>query len=100
MTSQITIARETFVATGEENKNNSIPGTVELTIFGETRTVEATLSTKYDWIFARGIEGCYRTGTKWWGGTVQSTSDGKINVQFGRYDNHPKFSKTNIRFKD
>ncbi len=95
----ISINRDSFIANGSILSTGSL-GTVELTLFGETRRVAASKSEQYGWIFAYGIEGMYRTGSKWWGGSVRSDADGKIHVNFGRFDNHPKFNKTNIRFKD
>jgi hypothetical protein len=95
----ITIDRESFTQTGVSQLGD-IEGTVDLTLGRETRRVRALKVEKYGWLFAYGIEGRYNTGNKWWGGSVRSEADGKIYVQFGRYDNHPKFNKTNVRFKD
>ena len=95
----IAINRDSFIETGAGRIEGDIEGTVELTMFGETRRVRAVKVPKYGWIFAYGIEGMYRTGKKWWSGSVRSKADGEIDITFGRYDNHPKFNKTNIRFK-
>lgn len=93
----ISIKADSFIAEGHDGE--SIVGTVELTMFGETRRVRARRNPEYGWLFAYGIEGMYRTGQKWWSGSVMLTeSTGQISVQFGRYDNHPKFSKSNVRF--
>ena len=92
----ITIDRNSFI---EESKNeNEQLGTVVLTIGGDSRRVKALASGKQ--IFAYGIEGCYRTGQKWWSGCVHLSADEKYMVWFGRCDNHPKFNKNNIRFKE
>lgn len=100
-TAPISIAADSFIAEHDcVDVDGDIVGTVELTMFGETRRVQARRAPKYGWIFAYGIEGMYRTGQKWWSGSVQLTeATGRINVRFGRYDNHPKFAKTNVRFK-
>jgi hypothetical protein len=99
-TAPITINRDSFIATGPGKIDGDIEGTVELTMFGQTRRVKSIFVEKYGWVYAYGIEGMYRTGKKWWGGSVRSDADGATHVNFGRYDNHHKFSKTNVRFKD
>lgn len=96
----IKINPETFIATGQGKVEGDIEGTVELTLFGQTRRVRSVKVEKYGWIFAYGIEGMYRTGAKWWPGSVRLDADGSHRVAFGRYDNHPKFNKTNIRFSE
>ena len=70
-------------------------GTVEVTLRGQTKTVEARHRPQYGWIFAYGIIGRYQTGGKVWPGSIRSNTDGTENVRFGRYDNHPKFRKEN-----
>ena len=97
MTNLIQIDAASFVT--ESEADGWEKGTVNLTLFGETRTVRAARVGKYGWTIAYGIEGMYRTGTKWWKGNVTLTAaTGKISIDFGRGDNHPKFQKTNIRF--
>jgi len=96
---QIQIDRDSFTPTGVSQWGDE-EGTVELTLGRETRRVRAVKHDKYGWLFAYGIEGRYNTGNKWWSGSVQSDAEGKIHVQFGRYDNHPKFNNTTVRFKE
>ena len=95
----IKIDRDSFTPTGVSQWGDA-EGTVELTLGRETRRVRALKDEKYGWVYAYGVEGMYRTGSKWWSGSVRSDAEGKIYVQFGRYDNHPKFNKTTVRFKD
>jgi hypothetical protein len=92
-----------FVAI-ETDADGDIIGTVEVTLRGKTKRVPARSVPKYGWLFAYGVVGRYHTGTKTWPGSIrQETRDGKLveRVNFGRYDNHPKFRKENcIWFKD
>lgn len=88
------IDRETFQAT-ETDADGDINGTVEVTLRGKTQRVRAKMVPKYGWLFAYGIVGRYHTSTKNWPGSIQQETDGKEYVQFGRYDNNPKFRKEN-----
>jgi hypothetical protein len=102
--------RDSFIQTGEVITQTTpkgyswsyTPGTVEVTLRGETRRVEAKLFGEDD-IVAYGLVGRYHTATKLWPAYVSSRPrDGKIieDARFGRDDNHPKFRKiNNIWFK-
>lgn len=97
------IDTESFIPQGEpETFSHGVRqrGTVEITLRGETRRVEA-----YLWddgqLIARGIVGKYQTGTKLWPAyvSVYLNREGETErVRFGRYDNHPKFRKNAIWF--
>lgn len=105
------INRDTFTATSDpvtETFKSGYSftctlGTVEVTLRGQTRKVEAKLFNG-DEIVAYGMVGRYQTGSKVWDAWVSSKlRNGKVDedARFGRYDNHPKFRKENcLWFKD
>ena len=73
------------------------PGTVEVTLRGQTKRVEAKLFGEHD-ICAYGLVGRYQSATKLWPAHISSRPrEGKIieQARFGRDDNHPKFRKEN-----
>jgi hypothetical protein len=92
----ISINRDSFSPISSDEVSQV--GTIEVTMFGETRTVNAR---KFEsgTLAAYGIEGRYQTGAKWWDGKVFLNIDGSTLVSFGRDDRNPKFTKSNIRFK-
>jgi hypothetical protein len=104
------INRDSFIQTGEAITQTTpkgyswsyIPGTVEVTLRGETRRVEAKRFGEND-ITAYGTVGRYHASTKLWPAYITSDiRDGKVieSARFGRDDNHPKFRKeNNIWFK-
>lgn len=116
MKSKNLVDRATFVA-DEVNtagdwfkEQGGTSGTIEVTLRGETRRVEAIYYASpaktfpdgsarlanETWI-ALGMVGRYNTGTKVWPARiiVDSLEDYEL-VHFGRHDNHPKFNKTNM----
>src|SRR5262245_37022777 len=72
-------------------------GTVEVTLYGETRRVAALLD-KDGSIWARGIGGRYMTGGKVWPATVSTNKNGGTYVFFGRDDRSGRFNKANGLF--
>lgn len=104
------INRDSFTATGETITNTTrsgysysyTPGTVEVTLRGQTRRVEAKRFDEDD-IVAYGMVGRYHTSTKLWPAHISSDiRNGAVieDARFGRDDNHPKFRKiNNIWFK-
>jgi hypothetical protein len=73
------------------------PGTVEVTLRGQTKRVEAKLFSEHD-ICAYGLVGRYQSATKLWPAHISSRfREGEIieQARFGRDDNHPKFRKEN-----
>lgn len=99
------INRDTFTASGEPITKTFdsgysftyTPGTVEVTLRGQTKRVEAKLFGEND-ICAYGLVGRYQSATKLWPAHISSRLwNGEFveNVRFGRDDNHPKFRKEN-----
>ena len=99
------INRETFTASGEAVTRTFdsgysftyTPGTVEVTLRGQTKRVEAKLFGEND-ICAYGLVGRYQSASKLWPAHISSRLwDGKLieDVRFGRDDRHPKFRKEN-----
>ncbi len=73
-------------------------GTVEVTLRGKTRRVEAR-NTQTVGLFAFGLVGRYQSGGKLWPATVRQFIDADGNVRevvnFGRDDRCSKFRKEN-----
>ncbi len=99
------INRDTFIITGESVTQTFdsgfsytyIPGTIEVTLRGQTKRVEAKRFGDDD-ICAYGLVGRYQSATKLWPAYISSRlCDGKLieAVKFGRNDNNPKFRKEN-----
>lgn len=99
------INRDSFTATGETITHTTpngysysyTLGTVEVTLRGQTRRVEAKRFGEDD-IVAYGMVGRYHTSAKLWPAYVSSDiRNGAVieEARFGRDDNHPKFRKEN-----
>lgn len=99
------INRDTFIQTGEVYsqtlKNGFVysytPGTIEVTLRGQTRRVEAKVFDS-GMISVGGLVGRYQSATKLWPASVTSFfRDGKVyeSANFGRDDRDPKFRKEN-----
>lgn len=96
------INRTTFTATAEsvvetygDYTFSYVPGTVEVTLRGQTKRVEAKLFGDND-LVAYGMVGRYHTATKNWPANVASrivNDKVRETARFGRDDNHPKFRK-------
>lgn len=92
------INASTFTATETKEDGTEI-GTVEVTLRGVTKTVEAKRLQKYNWIFASGVVGRYQTGGKSWPAIIHlRVNDGREHVDFGRDDRHHKFRKEDCIF--
>lgn len=80
-------------------QQDSIEGTVEVTLRGKTKRVRAVSFPKTSSIYAYELIGRYQTGKKVWKASLRRLvrEDGQVMEQafFGRYDNHPKFRKEN-----
>lgn len=78
---------------------NYIDGTVEVTLRGVTKRVDATMMDD-GIICARGLVGRYNTGSKSWPAVVteHKTGSGEIVeiIRFGRDDRSPSFQKRNL----
>lgn len=73
----------------------TINGSVEVTLWGETRRVPALLRSDGR-IMARGMVGRYVTGQKSWPAFAEASADGKtVSVNFGRDDRSGRFNKAN-----
>lgn len=68
-------------------------GTVEATLWNETKRVPCRRNTKHGFAVARGFTGRYRTGGKVWPATVMVNHNGSECVNFGRDDRDSKFRK-------
>jgi hypothetical protein len=99
------INRDTFVASGEAITKTFdsgysftyTPGTVEVTLRGQTKRVEAKLFGEDD-ICAYDLVGRYQSATKLWPAVISSRiwNDKLVeDVRFGRDDRNPKFRKEN-----
>lgn len=105
------INRDSFIQTGEVHSEtlkggyvfSYTPGTVEVTLRGKTRRIDAKKFPDGD-IRAFGLVGRYQSASKLWPASIGSRIvNGQVreDVHFGRDDNHPKFRKENaIWFKD
>lgn len=75
-------------------------GTVEATLWGETKRLPAD---RYDndRIYIRsGIGGKYRTSMKIWKASVSTMLPNRDSIWFGRDDRNMNFTKTSIFFTD
>jgi len=67
-------------------------GTVEVTLRGETRRVEALRFTDGA-VSASGMFGRYRTSNRKWCARISSNANGAESAQFGRDDRSSRFNK-------
>lgn len=86
---------ESFVKTGEITIGSSVfdEGTIEVTLRGETKRVEARFCGSIGYI-AFGLIGRYQTGAKQWPATIRHL-DGQEIINFGRDDRSGRFNKVN-----
>lgn len=94
----------TFEATGTEalpwdaSQTREV-GTIEASLGGKTKRVDAVRYTDNGRIVSWDFTGRYRTGTKAWPATVSLDADGRESVWYGKDHHTGRCQKTGLSFK-
>lgn len=97
------IKNDSFVAISSDTNvlgDKFESGTVEVTLWGETKRLPAHRYEDGRIYIRSGIGGKYRTSMKIWKASVHTLTPDRDSVWFGRDDRNMNFSKNSIFFTD